>query len=106
MNALNKASSRVRQQLGESLASVQKYETPLPPATTASLEAIQAYAMGLKLKTTEGGESAVPFFKRAIELDPNFADAYAELGAAYGNMQQPTLCDAELQEGLRAARPR
>ena len=90
MNALNTASSRVRQQLGESLASVQKYETPLPPATTASLEAIQAYAMGLKLKTTEGSESAVPFFKRAIELDPNFAEAYAELGVVYGNMQQPS----------------
>jgi len=91
LNALVKASSRVRQQLGESLASVQKYETPLPPATTASLEAIQAYAMGLKLKTTEGSESAVPFFKRAIELDPNFADAYVALGAAYDNMEQSTL---------------
>jgi len=91
LNALSKASSRVRQQLGESLASVQKYETLLPPATTASLEAIQAYAMGLKLKDTGGGESAVAFFKRAIELDPSFADAYVALGAAYGNMEQSTL---------------
>jgi serine/threonine protein kinase/Tfp pilus assembly protein PilF len=91
LNALVKASSRVRQQLGESLASLQKYDTPLPPATTASSEAIQAYAMGFKLETTQGSESAVPFFKRAIELDPNFAEAYAELGVAYSNMQQPSL---------------
>ncbi len=91
LNALVKASSRVRQQLGESLASLQKYDTPPPPATTASTEAIQQYAMGLKLETTQGPESAVPFFKRAIELDPNFADAYAVLGAAYDNLEQSTL---------------
>ena len=90
-NALSNATSRVRGQLGENLASVHKYETPLPPATTGSLDAVKAYAMGLKLKSTGGGESAVPFFKRAIELDPNFADAYTALGATYGNMNQPTL---------------
>jgi tetratricopeptide (TPR) repeat protein len=81
--ALNDASNELRQKLGESLSSVQKYKAPLPPATTASLEAIQAYAMGLKMKAAQGAAEAVPFYKRAIELDPEFADAYAALAAVY-----------------------
>lgn len=89
--ALTEASNELRQKLGESLSSVQKYNAPLPPATTASLEAIQAYAMGLKMKAAQGDEAAVPFYTRAIELDPEFADAYAALAAAYNNLGQGTL---------------
>ncbi len=89
--ALKQASNDLRQRLGESLASVQKNNATLPQATTASLEAIQAYAMGLKMKASQGSEAAVPFYKRAIELDPEFADAYAALGAAYSDLGQTTL---------------
>jgi tetratricopeptide (TPR) repeat protein len=90
--ALKGASNELRQKLGESLASVEKNSAPpLPQATTASLEAIQAYAMGLKMKGSQGAEAAVPFYKRAIELDPEFADAYAALGAAYYDLNQDTL---------------
>ena len=89
--ALKGASNELRQKLGESLASVQKYSTALPQATTASLEAIQAYATGLKMKAAHGSEAAVPFYKRAIELDPEFADAYAALGAAYSDSGEDIL---------------
>ena len=89
--ALKEASNELRQKLGESLASVEKYSTPLPQATSASLEAIQAYAMGLKMKAAQGSGAAVPFYKRAIELDPEFADAYAALGAAYSDLGEDTL---------------
>ncbi len=101
--ALKDASNELRQQLGESLASVQKYNTPLPQATTASLEAIQAYATGLKMKAAQGSEAAVPFYKRAIELDPEFADAYAAMAAADRDRGQNTLAqqDAEKAYELR-----
>ena len=87
--ALKKASNELRQKLGESLAR-QKY-TPLPQATSASLEAIQAYAIGLKMKAAQGSGAAVPSFQRAIELDPEFADAYAALGAAYSDLGEDML---------------
>ena len=89
---LKGASNELRQKLGESLASVEKNSAPpLPQATTASLEAIQAYAMGLKMKASQGSGAAVAFYKRAIELDPEFADAYAALGAAYSDLGEDTL---------------
>ena len=98
LGALKDASNRLRQELGESLASVQKYNTPVPPATTASLEAIQAYAMGLKMKAAQGASGAVQFFTRATELDPEFADAYAALGAAYSDLGQVTLAMQNTQK--------
>jgi Tfp pilus assembly protein PilF len=89
--ALKGASNELRQKLGESLASVEKNSTPLPQATSPSLEAIQAYATGLKMKAAQGSGAAVPLYKRAIELDPEFADAYAALGAAYSDLGEDTL---------------
>jgi eukaryotic-like serine/threonine-protein kinase len=91
LSALGKAATKLRAKLGESLASLQKYDTPVEQATTPSLEALQAYSLGLKMQNTQGDASAVPFFKRAIDLDPNFAMAYARLGVAYFNLNQPTL---------------
>ena len=88
LSALGKAATQMRAKLGESLASVQKYDTPVEQATTPSLEALQAYSLGLKMQNTEGDGLAVPFFKRAIELDPNFAMAYARLGVAYFNLNR------------------
>ena len=91
LSALGKAATQLRAKLGESLASLQKYDTPVEQATTPSLEALQAYSLGLKMQNTQGDAAAIPLFKRAIDLDPNFAMAYARLGVAYFNLNQPTL---------------
>jgi eukaryotic-like serine/threonine-protein kinase len=91
LSALGNAATRLRAKLGESLASLQKYDTPVEQTTTPSLEALQAYSLGLKMQNTQGDAAAIPFFKRAIDLDPNFAMAYARLGVAYFNLNQPTL---------------
>ncbi len=84
--ALDKAASSLRGKLGESLRSVEKYATPVQQATTPSLAALQAYSAGLKAWERNGSEAAIPFFKRAIELDPNFAMAYAHLGQLLANI--------------------
>jgi serine/threonine protein kinase/tetratricopeptide (TPR) repeat protein len=86
LKSLDKAASSLRQKMGESLASVQQFATPLEQATTSSLEALQAYTLGqgehLKMKD----EVAIPHLKKAIEVDPNFAMAYATLGVAHYNL--------------------
>src|SRR5207302_4889015 len=77
LNALHRADSQLRGKLGESLASVQKYDMMLSQATTPSLEALNAFTQG-DYKHAAGDEmGAIPFYQRAIELDPNFATAYA-----------------------------
>ena len=86
--ALDKAASSLRGKLGESLASVEKYDTPVEQATTPSLPALQAYSAGLKTWQRKGSEAAIPFFQRAIELDPNFAIAYAHLGQLLANTSE------------------
>jgi serine/threonine protein kinase/tetratricopeptide (TPR) repeat protein len=80
LEALGKMSADLRNKLGESLSTVQKFDTPLEQATTPSLEALKAYSSGVRAMTTTGADAAIPHFKRAIELDPNFAVAYAYLG--------------------------
>jgi serine/threonine protein kinase/tetratricopeptide (TPR) repeat protein len=89
--ALGQGASRLRNELGESLGSVQKFDVPLEQATTNSLEALKAYTLGLKGKREKGDPEAIPFNKRAIELDPNFALAYDSLGINYYNLNQPSL---------------
>jgi tetratricopeptide (TPR) repeat protein len=90
LKALGTAASALRGQLGESLASVQKFDVPVE-ATTPSLEALKAYSMGITTGRTKGDAEAIPFMKRAIELDPNFAMAYVGLGVEYANMGQASL---------------
>ena len=80
LEALGKVSVDLRNKLGESLSTVQKFDTPLEQATTPSLEALKAFSSGTKVMSATGADAAIPFFKRAIELDPNFALAYAYLG--------------------------
>jgi tetratricopeptide (TPR) repeat protein len=88
VNALGQEAAKLREELGESLASVQKLDTPLAQATTPSLEALKAYSRGAKA-TGEGRDAAaLPHFQRAIELDPSFASAHAQLGVAYSNLGQ------------------
>ncbi len=80
LEALGKASAELRNKLGESLSTVRKFDTPLEQATTPSLEALKAFSSGMKVLNTAGSGAAIPFFKHAIELDPQFALAYAYLG--------------------------
>ncbi len=84
LQALSNVGNQLREKLGESLASVQKYSQPLEQVTTSSLEAVQAYTQGTKIAQEKGGDAGLPYFKRAIELDPSFAVAYAALGNSYG----------------------
>ena len=86
LDALGKTASEIRNKLGESLSTVQKFDTPLEQATTPSLEALRAFSSGFQIHTTVGDAAAIPFYKRAIELDPDFALAYVWMGIAYNNM--------------------
>jgi tetratricopeptide (TPR) repeat protein len=88
---LGEAAAGLRGKLGESLASVQKFDKPLDEATTPSLEALQAYTEGDRLAREKGDTDALPLLKRAVELDPNFARAFASLGVRYNNLGQASL---------------
>ena len=88
LDALGDAATRLRTQLGESLVSVQKFDTPLPQETTSSLEALKAYSLGQKAAFEKGPTAALPFFLRAIELDPNFASAIEGVGTNYAGLGQ------------------
>jgi len=90
LKTLDQAASSLRQKLGEAIGSVQKFATPLEQATTSSLEALQAFTLGQAEHANLQDEKAIPHLKRAIELDPNFAMAYATLGVVYGNLSQTT----------------
>ncbi len=91
LKALGDASTKMREKLGESLATLQKFDAPPENVTTASLEALQAYSLGYQTMSVKGDfAGAVPFFLRATQLDPNFAMAYARLGTNYFNMGQNT----------------
>ena len=83
LDALGEAASKLRAELGESLATVKKFDVPLEQATTSSLEALKAYSLGLKTYNTEDTSAALPYFQRAIQLDPNFAMGYNAVGRAY-----------------------
>ena len=76
----------MREKLGESLTTIQKFDKPLAEATTSSLEALKAYSEGVRARTTSSDAAAIPYLKRAIELDPNFATAYVFLGISYSNL--------------------
>ena len=89
--SLGHSAAKLRNEVGESLSSVQKFDVPLEQATTNSLGALKAYTLGVKTRREKGEAEAIPFFKRAIELDPNFASAYAFLGVDYINLNQPHL---------------
>jgi hypothetical protein len=90
LKVLGKAAKELRGKLGESLATVEKFDVPVE-ATTPSLEALQAYSMGGRTRRRKGDAEAIPFLKRAVELDPEFALAYAGLSNAYFNVNQAGL---------------
>ena len=86
LTAVDKAAKQLRNNLGESLGSIDKSAIPLQEATTPSLDALRAYSMGLKTRMTKGSRAAIPFYQRAVEIDPNFAIAYNQLAVAYRNV--------------------
>jgi DNA-binding winged helix-turn-helix (wHTH) protein len=89
LRVLSAAASRLRRGLGESLPSVQKFDVPAD-ATTSSLEALKSFTTGLRVLTARGDAPSIPFFKRALELDPRFALADAALAARYSNLAEPS----------------
>jgi eukaryotic-like serine/threonine-protein kinase len=91
LNALGQIASKFRTRVGESLTTVEKYDTPLAEATTTSLEALRAYTAGIKVLSSTGSAAAVPFFKHAVEIDPKFAMAYAMLGRVYASIGENVL---------------
>jgi serine/threonine protein kinase/Flp pilus assembly protein TadD/TolB-like protein len=88
LSTLGKVATSIRERLGESLSSIQKFDTPIEQATTPSLEALKAHSLGKKLQAQKGDAEALPSYRRAIELDPNFAVAYADIGEVYSNLGQ------------------
>jgi eukaryotic-like serine/threonine-protein kinase len=88
LKALERVGNQLRGKLGESLASVEKFNRPLEQATTSSLEALQSYTQGVRAWEKGGDAESLPFLKHALELDPNFARAYVQLGGVYQNINQ------------------
>jgi serine/threonine protein kinase/tetratricopeptide (TPR) repeat protein len=97
LKALGTAAAVLRTTLGESLASVQKFDVPVE-ATTTSLEALKALSMGITTFRAKGNAEAIAFYKRALELDPNFAVAYASLGLVYANLGQASLAAENIKK--------
>jgi tetratricopeptide (TPR) repeat protein len=88
LKSLDSGAVSLRSKLGESLSSVQRYDTPLEEATTPSLEALKAYSLGWKMANAKEGRAALPFFKRAVDLDPNFAMAYVSMTYIYIDLNE------------------
>jgi eukaryotic-like serine/threonine-protein kinase len=91
LNSLSQIAGKYRTRVGESLATIEKHNTPLAEAATPSLEALKAYSAGWKTLSSTGPAAALPLFQRATEIDPEFAMAHAMLGRAYGDMGETIL---------------
>jgi DNA-binding winged helix-turn-helix (wHTH) protein/tetratricopeptide (TPR) repeat protein len=98
--ALERISGKTRETLGESLNSIQKYNLPLNQATTPSLEALRFYRLGGQAEDTLGSAAAIPYYRHAIELDPNFAVVYDVLALLYYNFGQSDLVARYATRGL------
>jgi serine/threonine protein kinase/Flp pilus assembly protein TadD len=98
LKALGGATTELRKKLGESLASIQKFDTPIDEATTPSLDALKSLSQGKRAQQERGADAAIPYFKHAVELDPSFAAAYAALGTSYSNLREPALASANLKK--------
>ena len=100
LKSLDRAASSLRGKLGESLGSVQKFDTPLEAATTSSLDALKEFSLGQGEHQKFNDEGAIPHLKRAVELDPNFAMALAVLGVASNNTGNPKEAYEYLQKAF------
>ena len=88
LSSLSTAAWNLRKKLGESLSMMQKYDVGIEQATTSSLDALKAYAMGNDERARGNSKGSLAFYERAVQIDPNFAMAYARIGVHYGNLQQ------------------
>src|SRR5271165_1419448 len=100
LKQLGEVGDELRQKLGESLVSVKHYTKPLVEVTTSSLEALQAYSIGRSMQAVKGDGESVPYHKRAIELDPNFARAYASLGMAQYNLRESSAASENFRKAF------
>jgi class 3 adenylate cyclase/tetratricopeptide (TPR) repeat protein len=101
LDALGKTASDIRGNLGESLSTVQKFDTPLERATTSSLEALQAYSLGVRTKQRENDDvAALAFFQQAINLDPNFAMAHAMFFGCYADQGEPNVAFEHIRKAF------
>ena len=101
LNALSKIAVKFRIRVGESLATVEKHSTPLVEATTPSLEALKAYTAAINANFTNGPAAGIPFFERAVELDPKFAVAHAHLGLSYHGVGDSIHADESIARGYQ-----
>ncbi|HXY49219.1 MAG TPA: protein kinase [Terriglobales bacterium] len=101
LNALGGAASKLRGELGESLATIQKFDVPLEQATTSSLDALKAFSLGQKAARERGAAESLPYDQRAIELDPNFAMGFAAVGIHYYNLGEPGRADEYLTKAFQ-----
>ncbi len=100
LGALDVAATKLRAKLGESMSTVQKFDTPLMQATTPSLDALQAYSMGREQMRAGNAAAELPFFQQAVRLDPNFAMAHLSLGMAYFNLGEPNLGEGPIRRAF------
>ena len=104
LDVLSRMASNFRTGVGESLASVEQHSTPLAEVTTPSLEALKAYSTAWKLDLSSGAAAAAPLFKRAVEIDPEFAMAHAHAGDRLQQSRRVGAVDGEHDQGLSVAR--
>jgi tetratricopeptide (TPR) repeat protein len=97
LDSLSRIARNFRSRMGEARSTVIQHDTPLVDATTSSLEALKAYDAALKIHFSRGARSALPLFRRAAEIDPEFAMAHAWLGRAYANLDQSVLAEESIQ---------
>ena len=100
LSTLGKSASQLREKLGESLGSIKKFDAPIEQATTSSLEALKAFTQGNEQRQKGHQREAIPFYKRAIEIDPNFALAYARLAVIYNNSFETDLATEYSQKAF------
>jgi eukaryotic-like serine/threonine-protein kinase len=98
LGAMDAATGKLRVQLGESLSSIHKFSAPAEQATTSSFEALKDFSLGQEIRMNKGAAEAVPFFQRAVEIDPKFAIAYGTLGTAYLDMGKDDLGMENIQK--------
>jgi class 3 adenylate cyclase/Flp pilus assembly protein TadD len=98
LEALDRVAAKLRERLGESLNSIQKFDTPIAEATTSSFEALKVYSLASRAQSEKGDAASLPLLKSAIKLDPTFATAYAAVAVSYANLGETGLASQYIQE--------